>query len=250
MEALPGAATGFLILFARVGAVLMLLPVFSEDAVPVRLRLMLALAMSAGLWGLLGGRIALLAYDSPALPGILIAETLTGLAIGMIIKIMFLSAAMAGSIISLQVGLSSALINDAAQGGQAAVLSKFVSVAAAVVCLGMDVHHLWIAAIVHSYTMFPIGGLPPAADFAQLAIATVGKAMHLSISLAAPLLVYGIVFNMALGLSVRLAPAIQAFFLAQPLNLLLGLALFASLIGGTLTIFATTLTLWLQTNWG
>lgn len=249
MDALPGEATTFLILFARVGAVLLLLPVFSEDAVPAKIRLMLALGMSAGLWGLLGARIAPLAANGNALPGILIAEILTGLAIGMIIKIMFLAAAMAGSIISLQIGLSSALINDAAQGGQASVISKLLSVAAAVVCMGMGLHHLWIAAIVHSYTMFPVGGLPPAGDFAQLAIATVGKATSLSISLAAPLLVYGIVFNMALGLSTRLAPAIQVFFLIQPLNLLLGLALFASLIGVILTAFSTAMAAWLQTGW-
>ncbi|CAN5158253.1 flagellar biosynthetic protein FliR [soil metagenome] len=249
MDALPAQVAGFLILFARIGAILMLLPVFSEEAIPGKIRLMLSLGMTAGLWALLNARIAPIAYDSSALPGILIAEILTGVAIGMIIKIMFMAAAMAGSIISLQVGLSSALINDPAQGGQAAVLSKFVSVTAAVVCMGMGVHHLWIAAIVHSYAMFPVGALPPAADFAQLAISTIGKAMSLSISLAAPLLVYGIVFNMALGLSVRLAPAIQAFFLAQPLNLMLGLSLFATVIGSILTVFASTMAIWLQTNW-
>lgn len=249
MELLPAAATGFLILFARVGTVLLMLPVFSEDAIPAKIRLMLALGMSVGLWGVLGARVAPFAQNSAALPGILIAEILTGLAMGMIIKIMFLAAAMAGSIISLQVGLSSALVNDSAQGGQAAVLSKLVSVAAAVVCMAMGLHHLWITAIVHSYAMFPVGGLPPAGDFAQLAIVTIGKAMSLAISLAGPLLVYGIVFNIALGLSTRLAPAIQMFFLIQPLNLLLGLALFASLLGGILTAFASAMTLWLQAGW-
>ncbi len=249
MELLPYEATTFLILFARVGAVLLLLPLFSEEAIPAKIRLMLALGTSAGLWGLIGAKIGTAAQNGAALPGILIAEILTGIAIGMIIKMMFMAAAMAGSIISLQIGLSSALTNDPLQGGQAAVLSKFVSVAAAVVCMGMGLHHLWIAAIVHSYTMFPVGGLPPAADFAQLAIVMVGRTMTLSISLAAPLLVYGIVFNMALGLATRLAPAIQMFFLIQPLNLLLGMALFASLIGGMLTVFAQTMAAWLQTGW-
>jgi len=249
MELVPAEATAFLILFARVGAVLMLLPVFSEDAIPPKIRLMLALGMTVGLWGFLGSQIAPFAQNTMALPGILIAELLTGMAMGMIIRIMFLAAAMAGTIVSLQVGLSSALINDPAQGGQAAVLSKLVSVAAAVVCLGMGVHHLWIVAIVHSYAIFPVGGLPPAADFAQLAILTVGKSMGLAISLAAPLLVYGIVFNMALGLSARLAPAIQIFFIAQPLNLLLGMALFATLFGTILTAFSSEMVRWLQTSW-
>ncbi len=249
MELLPVDASAFLILFCRVAAVLMLLPVFSDDAIPTRIRLTLSLGMAAGLWGLLSARVIPVAQNSVTLPGVVIAEILTGLAIGMIIRIMFMAAAMAGSIISLQVGLSSALINDASQGGQASVLSKFVSVAAAVVCMGMGVHHLWIAAIVHSYTMFPVGGLPPAADFAQLAIATVGKSMSLSISLAAPLLIYGIVFNIALGLSARLAPAIQVFFIAQPLNLMLGMALFASLLGAILTCFGNAMTDWLQNGW-
>ena len=249
MQGLPVYATAFLILFARVGAVLMLLPVFSEEAIPGRIRIMLALGTTAGLWGLLGARIAPIAQGSTALPGILIAEMLTGLAIGMMVKIMFLAAAMAGSIISLQVGLSSALVTDLAQGGQAAVLSKFVSVAAAVVCMALGVHHLWIIGLVNSYAAFPVGGLPPAAAFAQLAIATVGRSMTLAISLSAPLLIYGIVFNLALGLSARLAPAIQVFFITQPLNLLLGLGLFAMLIGTILTTFASAMVAWLQAGW-
>jgi len=249
MELLPVDASAFLILFCRVGAVLMLLPVFSEDAIPVRIRLTMSLGMAAALWGLLSARVIPVAQNSVSLPGIVIAETLTGLAMGMIIRIMFMAAAMAGSIISLQVGLSSALINDASQGGQASVLSKFIGVAAAVVCMGMGVHHLWIAAIVHSYTMFPVGGLPPAADFAQLAIATIGKSMSLSLSLSAPLLIYGIVFNIALGLSARLAPAIQVFFIAQPLNLMLGLSLFATLLGAILNYFSSDMTDWLQSGW-
>lgn len=249
MELLPVDASAFLILFCRVGAVLMLLPVFSEDAIPARIRLTMSLGMAAALWGLLSTRVIPIAQNSVALPGIVIAEILTGLAMGMIIRIMFMAAAMAGSIISLQVGLSSALINDPAQGGQASVLSKFVSVAAAVVCMGMGVHHLWIAAIVHSYTMFPVGGLPPAADFSQLAIATIGKSMSLSLSLSAPLLIYGIVFNIALGLAARLAPAIQVFFIAQPLNLMLGLSLFATLLGAILNCFSSAMTDWLQSGW-
>jgi flagellar biosynthetic protein FliR len=249
VELLPDQASAFLILFARIGAILMLLPVFSDDAVPGRIRLIFALGMTAGLWSLLGKQVASFGQNSAALPGILIAEILTGLAIGMIIKIMFMAAAMAGSIISLQVGLSSALVNDASQGGQASVVSKMMGIAAAVVCMGLGIHHMWIMAMVHSYTMFPVGGLPPSTDFAQLAIDTIGKAMSLSISLAAPLLVYGIVFNIALGLTARLTPAIQIFFMAQPLNLLLGMAIFASVIGGILNAFAAAMAAWLQSGW-
>lgn len=249
MPGFPAEASAFLVLFARIGAVLMLLPVFSEDAVPPRIRLLLALGMTAGLWGMLSARVLPATANAAALPGLVAAELLVGLSMGMIIRMMFQAAAMAGSIISLQIGLSSLIIFDPAQGGQAPLLSKFVSMAATLVCLGLGVHHLWITALLQSYNLFPVGVLPPSAGFAQLAIAVVGKAMALAISLSAPMLVYGLVFNIALGLAVRMAPAIQIFFIAQPLNILLGMALFAVILGPLLLGFAEAMTVWLQTTW-
>ncbi|HVJ02585.1 MAG TPA: flagellar biosynthetic protein FliR [Sphingomonas sp.] len=239
----------FFIVFARVGAVLMLLPVFGEDTIPGRIRLMIAFAMSAALYGMLGepARVALQA--GAVLPAVLVMELLTGLAMGMIVKILFYAISMAGSIVSMQIGFSSAMIFDPAQSGQAPLLSKFVGIAAALVCMGMQVHHLWIGAIVHSYQSFPIGGMPPAHDFAQLAVAAVGRSMTLAISLAAPFLVYGIVFNVALGFAARVAPAIQVFFIAQPLNLMLGLSLGAVTIGSMLTVFARAMGDAMQGGW-
>ncbi|WP_188054525.1 flagellar biosynthetic protein FliR [Sphingosinithalassobacter sp. CS137] len=246
---LEPTVTAFLILFARVGAVLMLLPVFSEDAVPGRIRLLIAAGMTLALWGLLGSG-ARAAVDSGGLAAILVAELLTGLAMGMIVKILFYAISMAGSIISLQIGLSAAMLFDPSQGGQVPLLSKFVTVAAALVCMAMQVHHLWLGAIVHSYELFPIGGLPPAQDFAQLAVAAVNRSMTLAVSLAAPLLIYGIIFNVALGLAARVAPAIQVFFIGQPLNLLLGIAITAVTIGTVLTFFATAMGDAMQGGWG
>ncbi|MCJ8158667.1 flagellar biosynthetic protein FliR [Sphingomonas sp. LaA6.9] len=249
MTDLPFDATAFLILFARIGAVLMLLPAFSEDAIPPRVRLMLALGFTAGLFGLLEGRVSPVIRSDTALPGIIIAETLVGIAMGMIIRILFNAAAMAGAIVSMQVGLSSALIADPSAGGQSTLLSRLVTVAAAVTCMAMGVHHLWIASMVHSYALFPVGGLPPAEDFARLAVQTTGSALALALSLAAPLLVYGIVFNVALGLAARMAPAIQVFFITQPLNILLGLSLFAVTIGTALTAFAQAMAAYFQDGW-
>ena len=246
---LPLHATGFLILFARVGAVLMLLPVFSEEAVPGRIRLLIAFAMTAGMWGLLDHNVLPAARDEAGLAGTIVVELAIGLALGMVVKIMFFAIVMAGSIASLQIGLSSAIIYDASIGGQTPVLAKLVAVGAAVLCMGVGLHHLWISAIVRSYELFPVGAVPIAGDMAALGIATVSRSMALAVSLSAPLLVYGIVFNVALGFSSRLAPSIQVFFIAQPLNLLLGFALFATVIGTTLAAFTGAMTDWMQGGW-
>lgn len=249
MQELPLQVTGFLILFARVGAVLMLLPVFSEEAVPGRIRLLIAFAMTLGLWGLMAPTVLPAVGNADALAGTLVVELGLGLAMGMIVRLMFQAAVMAASIASVQIGLSSALIFDPALGGQLPVLAKLVTLAATLVCLAMGLHHLWIGAIIRSYDMFQVGTVPNVGDFATLAVTTVGRAMSLSVSLAAPLLIYGIIFNVALGFSARLAPTIQVFFIAQPLNILLGIALLAVVLGAMLSAFAMAMTDWMQSGW-
>ena len=249
MQEFPLHASAFLILFARIGAVLMLLPVFSEDAVPGRIRLLIAFGLSLGLWGYLSPIVLPAARDANALAGILVIEIGIGLALGMIVRLMFQAAVMAASLASLQMGLSSAVIFDASLGGQTPMLARLVTLAATLVCLAFGLHHLWIGAMIGSYNLFPVGGVPNVGDFAALAVATVGKSMSLAVSMVAPLLVYGILFNVALGFSARLAPTIQVFFIAQPLNILLGMALFSVVIGAMLTAFAEAMTDWMQSGW-
>ena len=82
LQGLPVEASAFLLLFARVGAVLMLLPVFSEEAVPGRIRLMIAFGLTLGLWGLLSHYALPAAKDTTALPGLILVELATGLGLG------------------------------------------------------------------------------------------------------------------------------------------------------------------------
>jgi flagellar biosynthesis protein FliR len=246
---LPLQVSAFLILFARVGAVLMLLPVFSDESVPGRIRLLIAFALSLGLWGLLSATVLPAARHENALTGTLLIELGVGLGLGTIVRLMFHAAGMAASIASTQIGLSSALIFDPALGGQTPVLAKLVVLVATIVCFSLGLHHLWIGALMRSYDLFPVGIVPNLGDFAALAVATVGKSMSLAVSMAAPLLVYGIVFNVALGLSARLAPTIQVFFIAQPLNILLGIALFGVVAGVMISAFAAAMSDWIQSGW-
>lgn len=237
IAALTPHLVALLVLFARAGTIAMLLPGFADDAIPRRIRLSLGAGLSIGLYGLM--RPAMLAVGpADGLIAILIAEMMVGLALGMLLNLLFHAAAMAGSIASLQVGLSSAMVFDPAQGGQAPLLSRFAAVAATVACFALNLHHLWIAAIVRSYRLFPIGRLPPAAGFADLALTVAGQSLTLAVGMAAPLLLYGILFNVTLALAARMAPAIQIFLIAQPLNILLGLALLATVLGTALTAFA------------
>lgn len=245
LDALPSVTGAFLLLFIRIGAILVLLPPLSEEAIPARLRVMLALGMTAGLYGLLSARV-------PAtIPGVslILSEILIGLAIGLTVRLVIFAISMAGSFVSLQIGLSSALVSDPALGGQIPLISRFLGLLAVLVIFGLDIHHLWFEAILRSYELFPVGDMPPAKAFAATAVGAASEGMALAVSLAAPLLLYGVIFNVALGLAARLAPGIQVFFIAQPLNLLLGLGVLMATVGAMLGTFANSLEHWLLLTW-
>lgn len=246
MSDLPAFANGILLLFARVGAILMLLPGFSEEAVPARLRFLVAVGTTVGLWGLLSGHVAQLTLS----PAILLTELGIGIALGLLVRIIFTAATMAGSIISLQIGLSSALISDPSLGGHSALLSRMIALAGVTAALAAGIHHIWFAAIVKSYSAFPPGAVPDIATLAQRAVQAATDATRLAVSLSAPFLIFGLVFNLTLGLAARLAPAIQIFFIAQPLTILAGLALVLLLFGPIVSAYATVLADWTQAMLG
>lgn len=244
----PLEATAFLILFARIGAVLLLLPLVSEEAAPGQVRLILAMAVTLALFGLLRAQVVGQARASgTALLTFVVAEMVTGLAMGLIVRLMFQAAAMAGALVSLQIGLTTVLTFDGQQ-GQIPLMAKLMALAAAIICFATGIHHLWIAAIVRSYALFPVGGWLASGDWLRLAVETAGQALALAVSMAAPFILYAILFNLALGFGARLAPNLQLFFVAQPLNLLLGFAILSLTIGAMLALFVARFGGWLQTG--
>lgn len=230
-EALPGGATAFMLTLARAGGFVVALPGIGEEPVPVRIRLLLAAALGTAM--LAGGRVAPAGGEALTM---LLSETVLGLALGLLVRLMLAAAAAFGAIAALQIGLSAATIFDPAAATQNTVLARFAAMAAATVLLAGELHLRLIAGFARSYAVFPPGTLPTA-EFARAAVDGAAEMMRASVELAGPLLVYGLVFNLALGLFSRAAPQIQTFFIAQPLNLIGGLALLAATIGATLAAY-------------
>jgi flagellar biosynthetic protein FliR len=100
-----------------------------------------------------------------------------------------------------------------------------------------DMHHLIIFALNDSYTLFEPGELPASGDVAALVTKTVAGAFRIGIQLSAPFLVFGLLFNLGLGLLSRMMPQMQVFFVALPLSILLGFLFMVLVIGSMMGIF-------------
>jgi flagellar biosynthesis protein FliR len=230
---------GFIMVFARVGAITMFLPAIGEDQAPVRIRLMFALFLSAVIYPTLLLSLPPVAQNMAGLAGGLGREIIIGIMMGTIVRLFMLSLHTAGTIIAMQTGFASAIQYDPSQGGQATVVTRFLGVLGVIIIFGSGLHHIFIGGIVRTYAIFSPRDTINVADFSTLMLNIVAQSFALGIQMSAPFLAFGIILNVGLGLMGRLAPQIQIFFVAQPLSLMLGIALFLASIGTMMTVFIT-----------
>lgn len=225
------------LIFARIGAIILTLPGIGETYVPPRIRLSLALVISLCLWPVIGGSLPALPDSLGATVGWVIREVITGLMIGSILRIFTSALSTAGEIVSLQTTLSFAQTANPLMGGQNTTIAAFLMLFGTVLVFATNTHHLFIAGLVGSYELIaPVRPLI-AADFAELAIRTVGDSFILGVQLSAPVIVFALIFNLAAGLIGRVMPAFQIFFAAAPLSIILGLSIFALSLGALGTVF-------------
>jgi flagellar biosynthetic protein FliR len=220
------------LVFARVGAMVMLMPGIGDAAIPPRIRLAFSLLLALVLTPVVAGAVG----PPPATVGILagrvIHELVVGLMIGAILRIFVSSLFTAGEVMSIQTTLGFAQTANPAQAQPSSALSSFLAMTGIVLIMTTDLHHLFIGAIAHSYQLFPFTRPAPTADAAALAVQTVASSFALGIQLAAPVIVFSLVFNIATGLIGRVMPQFQIFFVASPLAVLFGLSIFAVSLGG------------------
>jgi flagellar biosynthetic protein FliR len=219
------------LVFARLGAIVMLIPGIGESFIPVRIRLSLALSLALLLFPIVGGDVPAIPADVSGVALAVIKETAIGLLIGGILRIFMSSLAAAGEIVSIQTTLAFAQTANPTQAQPSTTLGTFLGLMGLVLIMTTNLHHLFLSAIVRSYTIFPFSRAIPLADANALAIQTVSKSFALGLQLAAPVVALSLIFNIATGLVGRVMPQFQIFFVATPLMVLLGLSVFALSLG-------------------
>ncbi len=225
------------LIFARIGAVLMMLPGIGESYVPPRIRLSLALVVSLALWPVIAGVLPALPATVGGVAGWIIREVIVGLMIGALLRSFTTALSTAGEIVALQTTLAFAQTANPMQAQPGATLAAFLMLLGTTLVFATNTHHLFIAGLVGSYELIAPARPLVTGDFAELAIRTLGDAFMLGVQLSAPLLVFALIFNVASGLIGRVMPQFQVFFAAAPLSIILGLSVFALSLGVVGTVF-------------
>lgn len=219
------------LVFSRLAAIIMLIPGIGEGFIPPRVRLALAFVMALLLFPVLGGSVPPVPDALSGVAGAVIKEIMIGLLIGGILRLFMSSLAAAGEIVSIQTTLAFSQTANPSQAQPSTTLGTFLGLIGIVLIMTTGLHHLFISAIVKSYQLFPFAKPVMVADAGQLAIQTVGASFALGLQLAAPVVVFSLIFNIATGLVGRVMPQFQIFFVASPLMVLMGLSIFALSLG-------------------
>jgi flagellar biosynthetic protein FliR len=234
---LPALAAAFLLTFARVGAMVMLMPGIGESNISPRVRLTIALILTAVV---LPAHQSAYTINLTALGPVIIMlfqEILIGLLLGLTARLAISALQTCGAVAAQQLGLGFVTAVDPTQNQQGLLVGNFLALLGVTMVFATDMHHMVIAALNDSYTIFKPGEIPLTGDMAKHITNVVATAFRIGIQLSAPFLAFGLLFNLGLGVLSRLMPQMQVFFIGLPLSILLGFLLLLLVVGAMMGTF-------------
>lgn len=234
----PSAWPTFVFLTARLSGLVLIAPLWSMTALPRRARAALLMLLAC----------LLLPHaprvEMPAsvleLPVPLAMEMVLGLTIGLAAAVIVQGAALAGEVISLQMGLSLgpalAPMPDLEQSG----VAQLQSLLAILIYVAVDGHLQLLRALADSLIAFPPGAPLALEGGGEGAVRMVGALFSGAVRAGAPVIVALLVSNVALAILSRAVPQLNAMMVAFPLTIGVGLIV----LGASLPFMAGGLATW------
>ena len=212
------------LLSTRLSGLLMVAPVFSSRAVPMRVRTGILVLLTALLLP-----PALGAFQTPGdtLPRVgpetLGIEVILGISLGLGAAVFVAAAESAGDMLAVQMGLSGANVLNPVSGTQMPVVGQFLGLFVVALLLGAGGHLAILEVLTASLRAFPLGG-PIELEGGLLApVAAMGSQFVLGLRFAAPVVAAMMIGNAVLGVTAKTVPQLNVLMMAFPLQIAIGL---------------------------
>ena len=241
MELMMEKLFGFVMVLTRISAFFIVLPVFGKKSIPVRIKV--AVTVLIAIFFSMITPLAVELRQVSVLEAVLLManEAIYGLALGLIVFLLFTTVKLSGRIIERQMGLAMAEILDPLTGERSQPLSMLLEMIFIILLLSANGHHLFLLIISRSYEAFPAGSIPTI-PLLTGGIIKAGLTMLIAgLRLAAPILAAFLVLMVALAVLARIAPEANVLFISLPLRVGLGLlmaGIFLPFINGFVAEFA------------
>ncbi len=208
----------------RVLALFSAAPLLAHRAIPLRVKIGLALSVAIVLMPVVPSPPVTDVMTAPGF-ALLVQNILIGLVIGFTVRVILAAAEIAGELIGLQMGLSFAGFFNPATGQAQTPVASFMSLLALLMFVAIDGHLLLIYALAESFRLFPVAAGDFALPLTFERIVRFGAEMFaIGLAIALPFLAVMLLTNVVLGVLARIAPQLNIFAVGFPLTLLVGLA--------------------------
>ncbi len=215
--------------FIRVSALMLAAPLFGNVSVPVRIRVLLAAALTIAIMPAVG-EVPVVGALSPEALLIAAHQVIAGIPMGLLVAVAFQNVVIAGESIALTMGLGFATMIDPQSGVAVPVISQFLLVVATLLFLAMGGHLMIIQLLAESFTRLPIAATGIGAD-EFFRIAAWGAEMYAgAVLIALPALAVLLIVNMIIGVMTRSAPQMNIFSVGFPLTMLVGFVALLTLV--------------------
>lgn len=207
--------------FVRIGACLMVAPVFGAGYVPARVRLVLAFAIAVLVAPLVPvPQVDLLSIQSAL---ITVQQIVIGVALGFALQIVFDAVGLAGQLLANSIGLSFAFNQDPLRGVSTPVVGQLYVLLVVLTFLALDGHLALIETLADGFRTLPMGAGGLGANALWSLVLWSGQVVYGALAVALPGMTAMLIVNLAFGVMSRAAPTLNLFAVGFPVTLAFGL---------------------------
>ena len=212
----------FLLPFFRVASFIMVVPIFGNQFVPIRIKLLLSLLVSVLIYPLVG-EIPLVEPLSIAMIFIVLEQIFIGVFLAFVLQIFFHIFVLAAQMIAMPMGLGFASMIDPTNGISVTVLSQFYALCVTLLFLSFNGHLILFEIFIQSFSFVPIGA-ETLSKFSPIKLVSMGSWMLSSaLLISLPAITAILIVNFSFGVMTRSAPQLNIFSLGFPFTLMFGL---------------------------
>ncbi|ENB7489474.1 flagellar biosynthetic protein FliR [Citrobacter koseri] len=208
--------------FFRILAFLQFAPVLDNRAFSRRIKIAAALALSIIITPMLPNNVVLSELLSMRTVLLIGEQLLWGFLFGMALQLVFVTLQTAGHILSMNMGLGMAMMNDPVNGSSTTVISQIIYVFCALLFFIMDGHLLLVTILFKGFSYWPIGQAINQPTL-TLIVQGLGWIMASATLIALPTTFVMLIVQGGFGLLNRVSPTLNLFSLGFPISMLFGL---------------------------
>ena len=211
----------FLLVFMRVTGFVILNPIFGRSTVPTILKVAFSLLVASVITPTLNVAVNI----NGVLPMVVAAltELSVGLAIGVVISILFAVVTIAGEYVDLQMGLGMAMMYDPGSGATMPVMGNFFNVIMMVVFFAGNAHLSLLSLVADSFKAIAPGTAFPTAASARFIVSMGQDMFELGLRMAVPVIAVEVIGLIAIALLMKAVPQINIFTVGIQIQTIIGI---------------------------